>query len=106
MPVDLTISNHDTVINGNNVLIIFSAKWCAPCKRMKPDFINVEENTDAKKLTFAIVDVDISSDIAVKYNVSNLPTLVLIKNGNVIETRKGVMTQSKIVELIDNNLSD
>lgn len=104
MPIDLTNDNYDSTINDNNVLILFSAKWCGPCKRMKPDFISIEETIDSKKLIFAIVDVDVSSNIAVKHNVSCLPTLVLVKNGIDIVSHKGSIPKTNILELINNNI--
>ena len=104
MPIELINDNHDYIINNNNVLIVFSAKWCGPCKRLKPELKYVEDNFDSKLITIAIVDVDVSSDIAVKYNVSSLPTLVLVKDGTVVETYKGVMPRDKITQLINNHL--
>lgn len=106
MPIVLTNDNYDSIVNGNTVLIVFSANWCGPCKRMKPEFLAVEEIVDSKKLIFAIVDVDVSSDIAIKYNVSNLPTLVLINNRDIVASHKGTMTRTKILELINNNIND
>ena len=105
MSVILTADNHDSIINNNNVLIVFSAKWCGPCKRLKPELKYVEDNFDSKMITFTTVDVDMSSDIAVKYNVSSLPTLVLVKDGTVVETHKGVMPRDKIIKLINDNIN-
>ena len=104
MSVILTNDNHDSIINNNNVLIVFSAKWCGPCKRLKPELKYVEDNSDSKVIIFATVDVDVSSDIAVKYNVSSLPTLVLVKDGTVVETYKGVLPRDKITQFINKHL--
>ena len=104
MSIELTNDNHDSIINNNNVLIVFSAKWCGPCKRLKPELIYIDDTFDSKMLSFVTVDVDVSSDLAVKYNVSSLPTLVLVKDGTVVETHKGVIPRDKITQLINKHL--
>ena len=104
MSVILTSDNHDSIINNNNVLIVFSAKWCGPCRRLKPELKYVEKKCDSKIIKFATVDVDVSSEIAVKYKVSSLPTLVLVKDGTVVSTHNGVMPRDKITKLLTDHL--
>lgn len=104
MPVILTAENYDSIINNNIVLIDFSAKWCGPCRRLEPEFNAAEKTIDTKNVIFAVVDVDVSSDIAVKFNISSLPTLVLTDNGTVLASHKGVILREKIKKLVLDNI--
>lgn len=104
--VNINSKNIDTILNDNNVIIEFSANWCGPCKRMKPEFIKAQQNYDAKYIQFGIVDVDESNDIAIKYNISSLPTVILLKNGDVVATNKGGMSSQNIIKFIDTHLNN
>ena len=63
------------------VLIDFYADWCGPCKMLSPIIDEIaEENYEIKVVK---VNVDDSQDLAMKYQVMSIPTLVVIKNGNI-----------------------
>ena len=87
------------VLNSNiPVLIDFYADWCGPCKMLSPTVDEVaEENDDIKVVK---VNVDESQEIAVKYQVMSIPTLVVIKNGNEINRSVGVIDKEEILSMI------
>lgn len=104
MPHHLTTANHDeNIVDGiTNAIIDFSAVWCGPCKKMAPFFAKAESfvqsiNLDVK---FFEVDVDTSVELAKKYNINAMPTLILIKNGQEIERSRGFMDDQGILTLI------
>jgi thioredoxin 1 len=103
MPRTLTVENYDEHINKTtNAIIDFSAEWCGPCQRLKPYFAKAEGFVQDKKLEvkFFEVDVNESEELAEKYNIRCMPTILLIKNGEVVERRQGFMDDIKILELI------
>ena len=84
-----TKSQFDSLLHQNNLCVIkFGAEWCGPCVRFAPQFERLaEENQD---IDFVHVDVDEFPDIANKYNVTALPSLVFVKYGEVLAKQQGV----------------
>ena len=80
------------------VLVDFYADWCGPCKMLSPIIDEVaEENDDIKVVK---VNVDDSQDLAMKYQVMSIPTLVVIKNGSEINRLVGLIDKAQILNLI------
>ena len=80
------------------VLIDFYADWCGPCKMLSPIIDEIaEENSDIKVVK---VNVDDSQDLAMKYQVMSIPTLVVIKNGKEINRSVGLRDKSEVVSMI------
>ena len=98
--IDVNTSNFETeVINSDKkVLIDFYADWCGPCKRLSPIVDKVaKENIDVK---FVRIDVDNNKELANRYNVSSIPTLVVIENGEEIDRSVGLIPEDKVLNLI------
>ena len=86
------------------VLVDFSADWCGPCKRMAPmidEFADIYEG----ELKVGKINVDMSPDIAQKYNVMSIPMFAFFKDGEVIETAVGALNKSKLQGIIDKVLA-
>ena len=80
------------------VLIDFYADWCGPCKMLSPIIDEIaEENSDIKVVK---VNVDDSRDLAMKYQVMSIPTLVVIKNGEEVNRSVGLIDKSQVANLI------
>jgi len=101
------VSNEDfesTVLQSSTpVLVDFWADWCGPCRMLAPILDRIAEK-NAKKLTVVEVNVDTNQDIAQKYNIRGIPTIILFKSGNVVATHVGMATESKLSSFIDENL--
>lgn len=98
--IDVNTNNFETeVINSDKkVLIDFYADWCGPCKRLSPIVDKVaRENKDVK---FVRIDVDNNKELANRYNVSSIPTLVVIENGKEINRSVGLIPEDSILTLI------
>ena len=84
------------------VLVDFWAKWCGPCKMIAPVVEEISnELTDAK---FIKVDVDENEDLANKYDIMSIPTLVVFKNGKPVETLVGFMPKDSLKEAVTKHL--
>lgn len=80
------------------VLVDFYADWCGPCKMLSPIVDQIaEENSDIKVVK---VNVDDSQDLAMKYQVMSIPTLVVIKEGKEINRSVGLRDKSEILNMI------
>ena len=84
--------------SDKTVLIDFYADWCGPCKMLSPIVDEVaEENTDIKVVK---INVDNAQDLAMKYQVMSIPTLVVIKDGREINRSVGLIDKAEVVSLI------
>ena len=80
------------------VLIDFYADWCGPCKMLSPIVDEVaEENTDIKVVK---INVDNAQDLAMKYQVMSIPTLVVIKDGREVNRSVGLIDKTDVISLI------
>ena len=78
------------------VLVDFFATWCGPCKRLAPTLDEVEGKAYVYK-----VDIDQSQDIATKYRVSSVPTLILFKDGQPAKKTIGAQPKQALMQMFD-----
>lgn len=105
------MSEHVTHVDDNSfesevtqaetpVLVDFYAEWCGPCKMLGP--IVEEVSADyVGKVKFVKVNVDNSPESAQKYGVRGIPTLIIFKQGEAVETKVGALTKSQLISFID-----
>lgn len=84
------------------VLVDFYADWCGPCKTQTPILDELAQEFDGK-VKFAKVDIDVeeNKDLAVKYGVMSVPTLIIFSSGEVKETLVGVTSKSKLQQKLE-----
>ena len=102
--VELTPSTYEDFIKNDLVLIDVHAVWCGPCRQISPivdqislDFIN--------QLHVGKLNADENRDILVELGVRNIPTLILFKNGEIVERSTGMTSKEKLAELINTHLN-
>lgn len=83
------------------VLVDFYADWCGPCKMMGPVVEELAAEYEGKA-KIGKLNVDENGNIAARYNVMTIPTLMILKNGNVAESIVGVVSKEVLVEKINN----
>lgn len=99
----INAESFDKVINQDiPVLVDFWAPWCGPCKMLGPILEDVEKEIGTKAV-IAKLNVDDEQDLAVKFNVSSIPTMIIFKKGVAVDRSVGLLTKDKILTMIANN---
>lgn len=92
------------VINASGlVLVDFWAEWCGPCKMIAPLLDDVAEEFEGK-VTVGKLNIDQNAGTPPKYGIRGIPTLLLFKDGNVVDTKVGALSKTQLTEFINNNL--
>ena len=88
----LTAENFDEIIGRGRVLVDFWAGWCMPCKMVAPIIEELATEYE-NSVSIAKVDVDNNSEIAARYGIMNIPTVILFEDG--VETKRFIGVQPK-----------
>ena len=100
--IRLNESNFDTETSSGVTLVDFYADWCMPCKRLAPVLDSVAESL-VGQVTVAKVNVDESPNVARKFGVRSIPTLVDIKDGKDVAHQTGASTEHQLLEFVNSN---
>jgi thioredoxin 1 len=97
--VELTETNFDELTSGGGITLVdFWASWCGPCRQFGPVFERVsEKNSD---LTFGKVDTEAQRGLAAAFQISSIPTLMVIKDKVVLFAEAGALPESALEDLI------
>lgn len=94
------LNESETVFKGDKPCIIdFAAEWCGPCKVLGRTLSEVSEEVDS--INIYKVDIDESFDLATKYNVRNVPTMLFINTDGTVEKMVGSLPKPQILEKIE-----
>ena len=102
--IEVNSENFETTINSNPlVLVDVWAAWCGPCKIIAP-FIDQVSTEYSGKLTVCKLDADSNKDIVSNLGIRNIPTILIYKNGEIVETNTGVLNKKQLSDLINSHL--
>lgn len=102
LEINLTNQNFEEEVLKSNlpVLVDFFATWCVPCKMIAPVISELAEKYEGK-VKIGKVNVDEENELAMKYQIASIPTLVLFKEGKVVSTKIGLCSKSELENMIN-----
>ncbi len=104
-PIEVNDANFETEVikSDKPVLIDFWAVWCGPCKMIAPTVEEIAKEYDGK-LKVCKLDVDSNPQTAMKYGIRSIPTLLIVKGGQVVEQMVGAVPKRQMVDKITPHL--
>ena len=98
------MENFDQLIQSSKpVLVDFYAEWCGPCKMMKPRLLDVAERIgDQAKIVE--VDIDIEKELAERFHIQSVPTLIIFKDGKQRWRQSGIISVNALTTVLKNYL--
>lgn len=93
------VSFEDLISSEDLTVIDFSATWCMPCRMLKPILERVAEKCD--DVSFYNVDIDENEDVAKRYRIFSVPTLVAFREGKKVDSLVGLNSFEDIVEFVE-----
>lgn len=101
---ELKSDNFESVISSDKATLVdFFAEWCGPCKMQTPVLHKVAD-ANSDKMNFAAVNVDEAEEIAAKYGVQSIPTLMVFKNGEIVKRAEGMKNEAQLKEWLQEYL--
>jgi thioredoxin 1 len=101
---ELNEENYKSFTDNGLVLVDIKAEWCGPCKVIGP-LVDQISSEYYGQLSVGKLDADGARDLISELGVRNIPTLLLYKDGEIVERNTGMVTKEKIEELINNHLN-
>ena len=99
-----TNTNFDSLLEDSKLVVVdFWATWCGPCRMISP-ILDEAEMEMGDKFTLVKVNVDDAEEIAARYRIMSIPTLLFFKGGEVVDKSVGAMPKAMLIEKINANL--
>lgn len=102
MALELTDKNFKETIDSTDKLVVidFWAQWCGPCLMISPTINELSIELEGK-VVVGKMDVDTNSEVPLEYKVRNIPTILFIKNGEVVDKSVGAVSKANLLEKIE-----
>lgn len=106
MAIEFTDSNFEELVlkSDKPVLVDFWAEWCGPCRMVGPVVEELSKEYDGKAV-IGKLNVDTNALISMKYGIRSIPTLLVFKNGEIVDRAVGAVPKSTLVQKLDSQLA-
>jgi thioredoxin 1 len=103
MALEFNDSNFDELVMKSDkpVLVDFWAEWCGPCRMVGPIVEELAGEYDGKAVV-GKVNVDENQEVAAKFGIRNIPTLLVFKNGEIVDKQVGVASKNALAQKLEN----
>lgn len=101
--IDLTSENFEATLSEGVALVDFWAPWCGPCRMIAPVIEKLAEEFDGKAKVCK-VNTDEEQDIAVKFGIRSIPTIIFFKDGEMVDQVVGAQSEAALAEKINSLL--
>ena len=100
--IEVTDNNFDEIVLQSDIPVMVDlwAVWCGPCKMIHPVIEEMAQEFEGKALMVKL-DVDLNKETAIKYGIRNIPTVLFIKNGEVVDKQVGAVPKKKFIEKLE-----
>ena len=98
-PEQLTAASFDAAIDDGISVVDFWASWCAPCRAMAPQLERAAKLRPGYR--FAKVDVDAEPELAARYGIQSIPTLIVFRDGEPVAAQSGVVAADPLITALD-----
>lgn len=105
MALEINDSNYSEIVEKEEKLVVldFWAQWCGPCKQIGPIIEELAEEYTGKAI-IGKVDVDSSTELTSKFSIRNIPTVLFLKHGEIVDKLVGAQSKTKFVDTINKHL--
>jgi len=102
--LEISDSNFNEIVSKNSVVLVdFWAEWCGPCRMIAP-MIEELANEYNGKAVVGKLDVDNNQESSIKFGVRSIPTLLVFKNGELVDRHVGAVSKDTLSKSLDSNL--
>ena len=99
--IHATVANFDELVKKDGLCLVdFWANWCGPCKMLTPIIEELATELEGKAVVGKI-NVDEQGELAMKFGVMSIPTLMVFKNGELVKKSVGFMPKAQVLSLLD-----
>ena len=102
MALEINDANFQSLVKDSNkpVLVDFWAPWCGPCRTIAPIIDELHSEREGKAVV-GKVNVDENTEVPVEYGIRNIPTLLIFKNGDVVDKVVGVVPKQQLIDKLE-----